>query len=121
MGRHTLRRAALALTGALLVGGCGITHVQDLSFRVDNRLHFTTPKARSKLHQPVRLAWTIRDFRVTAPRSEPPSRDAGYFALFVDQTPIKPGQTMRAVASGDPSCRRDPACPDAAYLQQHEV
>jgi hypothetical protein len=121
MGRHTLRRAALALTGALLVGGCGITHMQDLSFRVDNRLHFTTPKARTKLHQPVHLAWTIRDFRIAAPGSEPPSDDAGYFAVFVDSTPIRPGQTMRAVAGDDPSCRHDPKCPDTAYLEQKEV
>lgn len=120
MGRPTLQRAAVALIGALLVSGCGITHMQDLSFRVDNRLHFTTPKARSKLHQPVHLAWTIRDFRVAAPGSEPPSRDAGYFALFVDHTPIRPGQTMHAVAAGDPSCR-PPSCPSNAYLEQHQI
>jgi hypothetical protein len=126
MGRHAparprLKRAALALAGVVLLSGCGITHLQDLSFRVDNRLHFTAPKARSKTHQPVLVAWTIRDFRVAAPGSEPPSRDAGYFALFVDRTPIKPGQTMHAVASGDPSCKRDPKCPNAAYLAQHEI
>src|SRR5947209_1725407 len=121
LGRPALGRAALTLAGAVLLSGCGITHLQDLSFRVDNRLHFTTPKARTKLHQPVRLAWTIRDFRVAAPGSEPPSRDAGYFAVFVDSTPIKPGQTMRAVANGDHSCERDPKCPDTAYLEQHEV
>lgn len=126
MGRHALRRAVMGrvpflLAGALLISGCGMTHLQDLSFRVDNRLHFTTPKARTKIHQPVHVAWTIRDFRVAAAGSEPPSRSAGYFAVFVDRTPIKPGQTMRAVASGDPSCRHDPKCPDAAYLAQHEV
>jgi hypothetical protein len=121
MGRHTLHRVALALTGAVVLSGCGITHMQDLSFRVDTRLHFTTPKARTKLHQPVHLAWTIRDFRIAAPGSEPPSRDAGYFAVFVDRTPIKPGQTMRATAGDDPACRHDPKCPDSAYLHQHEI
>jgi hypothetical protein len=121
MGRHATHGAALAVAGALLLTGCGITHLQDLSFRVDNRLHFTTPKARTKVHQPVRLAWTIHDFRIAAPASEPPSRDAGYFAIFVDRTPIEPGQTMRAVAGNDPSCKHDPNCPDTTYLQQHEV
>jgi len=110
----------MVLIGAVLLSGCGITHMQELSFRVDNRLHFTTPKARTKLHQPVHLAWTMRDFRVAAPGSEPPSKDAGYFAIFVDRTPIKPGQTMHAIASGDPSCRA-PKCPDRAYLEQHEI
>jgi hypothetical protein len=121
MGRHALHRVALVAAGAVLLSGCGITHLQDLSFRVDKRLHFTTPKARTKLHQPVQLAWTIHDFRVAPLGSEPPSRDAGYFALFVDRTPIRPGQTVRAVVSGDPSCKRDPKCPDATYLEQHEV
>jgi len=126
MGRHAqyrrvLGRVALVVAGAVLVSGCGITHLQDLSFRVDNRLHFTTPKTRTKVHQPVHLAWTIRDFRIAAPGSEPPSRAAGYFALFVDRTPVKPGQTMRAVGSNDPSCRRDPKCPNEGYLEQHAV
>ena len=121
MGRHAVRRAAVAVAGAVLLSGCGITHLQDLSFRVDNRLHFTTPKARSKVHQPVHLVWTMRDFRIAAPGSEPPSRDAGYFAVFVDRTPIRPGQTMRAVAGSDPACRHDPKCPDKTYLDQHEV
>jgi hypothetical protein len=126
MGRHalcrsTLGRIVLVAAGTLLLGGCGITHLQDLSFRVDNRLHFTTPKARTKLHQPVHVAWTIHGFRVVPAGREPPSRDAGYFALFVDRTPIKPGQSMRAVGSGDRACERDPKCPDAAYLEQHEV
>src|SRR3954466_5017445 len=121
LGRPSLGCIALVAAGAVLVGGCGITHMQDLSFRVDNRLHFTTPKARTKLHQPVHLAWTIRDFRIAAPGSEPPSDDAGYFAVFVDRTPIRPGQTMRSVAGDDPACRHDPKCPDAAYPGHTEI
>jgi len=110
-----------ALAGVVLLSGCGVTHMQDLSFRVDNRLHFTAPKARAKAHQPVTVSWTIRDFRIAAEGSEPASRDAGYFALFVDAAPIKPGQTMRAVASGDQACKRDPKCPDADYLAARGV
>ena len=126
MGAHALlcrllRGVALTLAGVTLLSGCGITHLQDLSFRVDNRLHFTTPKDRSRLTQPVRLAWTIREFRVAEPGSEPPSRDAGYFALFVDRTPIRPGQTMRAVMADDPSCKRDPKCPTTDQLAQKQV
>ena len=119
--RMAVGRVVLAVAGATLLSGCGITHLQDLSFRVDNRLHFTTPKARTKQHQPLRVAWTMRDFRIAPLGSEPPSRNAGYFALFVDRTPIKPGQTMRAVAAGDRSCQQDPKCPTADYLAQHEV
>ena len=120
-GRRTPRRALLAVAVAVLLGGCGITHMQDLSFRVDSRLHFTSPQPRTKLHQPVRLTWTMRDFRIAAAGSEPPSQNAGYFALFVDRTPIRPGQTMHAVGSSDPVCKRDPKCPTATYLAQNQI
>ena len=120
-GRRALPSVILALSAVLLLAGCGITHMQNLSFRVDKRLHFTAPKARSKAHQPLTVSWTMRDFRVAALGSEPPSRDAGYFAVFVDSAPVKPGQTLRAVAAGDPSCERNPKCPDNGYLAAHGV
>jgi hypothetical protein len=64
----------------------------------------------------------MRGFRIEAAGSAPPSRDAGYFAVFVDQSPVKPGQTLRSVSSGNPFCRRDPAsCTTPAYLAQQEV
>ena len=41
--------------------------------------------------------------------------------MFVDRTPIKPGQTLDAVASGDHYCETNPQCPDRAYLREHDV
>jgi hypothetical protein len=116
-----LARAATALVAVLPLTGCGLTHLHDLNFRVDKRLHFVSPKARSTVHQPVTVAWTIDGFRSAAAGSEPPSRDAGYFAIFVDTTPIKPGHTMDDVAKGDPFCQRSPKCPDKHYLADHRV
>jgi hypothetical protein len=63
----------------------------------------------------------MRDFTIEAPGSAPPTRDAGYFAVFVDRPPIKPGATMKDVAKGDRFCEQNPRCPDAAYLHQHYV
>jgi hypothetical protein len=115
------RRVALLVAVASMASGCGLAHLSDLNFRVDNRLHFLTPKARSLVHQPITVAWTIGDFTVAAPGSAPPTRDAGYFAVFLDRAPIKPGQTLKAIASGDPTCERDPKCPDKTYLSDHKV
>src|SRR4051794_25673398 len=106
----------LAFSGLILLTGCGLTHVQDLSFRIDRRLHFTSPANLAKLHQPVTVRWTMHDFRVAAEGSETPSPDAGYFGVFVDRAPVEPGQTMRAVASGDDICLSNPHCPDVDYL-----
>jgi hypothetical protein len=113
-----LAAAGLALT---LVAGCGLTHLQDLGFRVDNRLHFIAPKDRSKVARPVVLQWTMKDFNIEPNGSGPRSRDAGYFAIFVDQQPIRPGQTMKSVANGDRYCKRTPGCPDATYLSNRHI
>jgi len=115
------RRAAVAALAVTLLSGCAVADWHDLSFRTDDRLHFVTPKNRSKVQQPVKVAWTVHGFRVAAAGSEPPSRGAGYFVVFVDRTPVRPGQTLRAVAAGDPFCNRDPKCPDANYLEQHQI
>ncbi len=63
----------------------------------------------------------MRDFTIAAQGSQPPSRDAGYFAVFVDQTPIRPGHSLKDVASGDRYCQQSPGCPDKQYLTQHQV
>jgi hypothetical protein len=119
--RASRRRLVPAVALAFAVSGCGLTHLSDLNFRVDDRLHFTSPKDRATVGRPLTVAWTIRDFTVAAPGTQPPSKDAGYFAVFVDRAPIKPGQTMRVVGQNDPVCANDPKCPDTAYLNAHYV
>ena len=115
------RSAALLAMLAGLLSGCGLTHLEDLNFRVDDRLTFTGPKDRALLKQPFTVSWTMRDFRIAAKGSEPPSDDAGYFAVFVDQAPVKPRATLDDVAKGDTYCENDPKCPDQAYLAEHYV
>lgn len=105
----------------LSLGGCGITHLQDLNFRVDKRLHFESPKDRSTVHQPVTVSWRMDGFRIAAPGSRAPSRGAGYFAVFVDRTPIRPGRSMDDVAEDDPFCKQSPTCPDSQYLAQRNI
>lgn len=121
LGRTLLRARRTVLVAVLLAAlsltGCGLTHLQDLNFRVDTRLHFVSPKDRSTVSRPLTVTWTMRDFRIAAPGSEPPSRDAGYFAVFVDKTPIKPGQTMRSLVTDDRACQLNPKCPGPAYLR----
>ena len=120
-GGRRLARVAAVLVAMLTLAGCGLTHVQDLNFRVDKRLHFVSPKDRSTVHQQVTIAWRMDDFKVAAQGSQPQSRDAGYFAVFVDRTPIKPGHTMDDVAKDDPFCQRSPTCPDSDYLSQRNI
>jgi hypothetical protein len=120
-GGRLVARCALALVAVMSLSSCGLTHLQDLNFRVDKRLSFVSPKARATVHQPVTIVWAMKDFTVEPQGSAPPSRDAGYFAVFVDQTPIRPGHTMDDIAAGDPFCQRSPSCPDKRYLADHRV
>ncbi len=91
---------------ALATSGCGFSN---LNFRTDHRLHWTTPKDRALVPVPFTVSWTF------------PSLQGGSFAIFVDRAPIKPGQTLRAVAGGDKSCKIDPTCPSTDYLNQRRV
>ena len=116
--RRAVLLAALAAL-AVLTSGCGLTHVADLNFRVDDRLHFTAPESRSTVHTPLTVSWRMDDFRPAALQSEPPTESAGVFAVFVDRAPIKPGQTLAAVA--DDSCRHTRGCPDLTYLRDQYV
>jgi hypothetical protein len=106
-GAVRIRRAlTLAVTLAVL-SGC--VDVADLSFRVDKRLHWQAPDDRELIELPLTIDWTMDDF------------DEAAFAVFVDRAPIKPGQSLEAVAGDDDACRDDPECPDADYLAQRRV
>ena len=61
----------------------------------------------------------MTDFRVVSPGTLPVSRDAGYFAIFIDRAPVRPGQTLAAIA--DRQCRRTPGCVNAGYLSDRGV
>jgi len=106
-----------AVLAVLPLTGCGLTHLQDLNFRVDNRLHFVSPQDRSTVPRSFTVSWTMSDFTIAPPNSAPPTRDAGYFAVFVDRTPIKPGQTMKSVMHDDLACQRNPRCPTTKDLR----
>ena len=121
LSRASWRRLAPILAIAFAASGCGLTHLSDLNFRVDDRLHFTSPKDRATVGRPLTVSWTIRDFRIAGPGSEAPSRDAGYFAVFLDRAPIRPEQTLRVIGNNDPTCKNDPKCPDMQYLHDHYV
>jgi hypothetical protein len=111
-----MRRALLACLLLLGTTGCG-----DLAFRVDDRVSFSAPQDQSTVKLPVTIDWDIRDFDVVAPGSAAPTRDAGYFAVFVDQAPMPPGKTLSWLARDDETCKPSEGCPDEGYLRSAGV
>jgi len=109
MGRDRLGPRVSAWRLTLVVLSLVVTScASNLSFRTDHRLHWEGPPARSLVQLPMTVSWTFTGAH-------------GEFVVFVDRTPIKPGQTLRALASHDPSCLSDPTCPDADYLAERRV
>jgi len=105
----------------LVSSGCGLTQMNNLAFRVDTRLQFVAPANRSLVDNPVTVRWRMAEFRIEAPRAGKASTGAGYFAVFVDRAPIRPGQTMRAVAGRGLQCLHQAGCPDPAYLAARQI
>ena len=114
-GRRLLAAAGAVLVATLLPG-CGI---HNLAFTTDTRLHFTGPHSRSLVALPITISWTMRDFSVVSPGTVPASGRSGYFAVFVDRAPIKPGQTVATIA--DRQCRQTSGCVNATYLAARGV
>ena len=99
------------------MSGCGI---HGLSFVQDNRLSILQPEDRAAVHLPMRVRWSIDDFRVTGPTRKA-VQDAGYFGVFVDRAPQAPGRTVASLAAGDAACKVDPSCPNKRYFASRGV
>ena len=93
---------------------------EGLAFVQDDRLEIVAPKDRTKVELPLTIGWTIEDFEVTGPTGDS-DPDAGYFAVFFDQTPIPPGKSLEWVAKDDPRCRNTSGCPDRIYLADRGI
>ncbi len=115
--RRRTASVPVLLAACVALSGCV---PQGLAFRVDERLTFLAPENRSAVTLPVTLDWEIRDFDVVDPGSEP-REDAGYFAVFVDRSPVPPNESLRWLARKDNSCREDDGCPDQEYLNARGV
>jgi hypothetical protein len=43
------------------------------------------------------------------------------FGLFMDIDPQPPGESLDYFGRNDPTCKRDPDCPDTRYLRQRGI
>lgn len=105
--------------GVFTTAGC--ESFSQLQFHVDHRLHFIAPHNEQKLTGArVKVSWTMTGFTIAGPGDGPPSSSAGYFAVFLDQAAIKPGQSLRA-KDPEADCGTGPNCPSEAALNQENV
>jgi hypothetical protein len=111
-----LRASACLIGLALLASSCA----HGLAFAQDRRLEITRPKGSAKVTLPLTVRWSMKDFSVTGPdgNSDP---NAGYFAVFLDRSPVPPGKPLSWITRDDVRCRRIPGCPDEGYLEDRHV
>lgn len=79
-------RGALLVVVAVVSTGCA----KGLAFRVDERVSITAPRDRESVSLPVVLRWNVEGFDIVEPGTAV-RKDAGYFAVFVDRAPMRPG------------------------------
>ena len=104
-----MRRLACALALFMLLPACAVS---GLGFSNDHRVKIVTPVNRSKVSLPVTISWR-------APGIKHAANGTPFFAVFLDRAPIRPHQTLRAVA--DDACNKTPGCLDLAYLRDRYV
>jgi len=109
MAGRRVRRSAWVLALAVLLPACA---VNGLGFSNDHRVKIIAPKDRAKVDLPVTISWR-------APSIDRSATAGPFFVLFLDRAPIRPGQSLRAVA--DDTCNRTPGCPDISYLRDRYV
>lgn len=110
---------AVALLGVCATG-CA-TSFKGLEFHNDNRMTVVSPKADTLVKLPATLQWRMQDFTVAGPHRAPVNDHFGYFAIFVDRSPVKPGQTLAAVNSSVASCQHGNLCNSRSYLANEQI
>jgi len=80
-------------------------------FSTDRSVRIVSPAPMATVAAPVQVSWHAAHLPT----------GAAQFVVFVDSPPIHPGQNLRAIASGDASCKPQAGCPDAAYLAARDI
>lgn len=86
------------------------------AFRVDERVRIVAPEARSTVTLPVTVRWTD-DEPPAEPRVAAEDPEAEYYAVFVDRTPMGPGEPLSSLADEPERCADTPGCPDEGRLR----
>lgn len=105
---------AWLLVGATITSACFTT--QGLNLKQDDRVEIITPGDRDEVTPPFELRWTVEDFEVGTTTI---GGGGNYFAVFLDRSPMAPGQHLRAL--GNDSCKRTPGCPDEEWLEDRFI
>ncbi|MBW3667900.1 MAG: hypothetical protein KY443_01690 [Actinobacteria bacterium] len=104
--RITRRVTNVAVAAVLVVSSACTT--KGLSFVQDDRIDILNPTENATVGLPFELEWRARDFD-------------GYYAVFFDRSPMKPGKSLLSLVARNDPCRAEDDCPDAEWLAARHV
>jgi hypothetical protein len=107
------RAPAAALFALTLMSACT---TEGLAFIRDERVRIVRPDYREVLELPATLDWEVTDDALAQRIG-----DDVQFGLLMDIDPQPQGESLDYFGRDDPTCRRDPGCPDEQYLRQRGV
>jgi hypothetical protein len=89
---------------------------EGLAFQRDERVRIVSPDYREIVDLPATLDWEVTDDALAQRIG-----DDVQFGLLMDIDPQPQGESLDYFGRDDPTCRRDPGCPDEQYLRQRGV
>ena len=108
-------RLALLRLCLVPVLACSACAAHDLNFKVDDRVKITSPRDEAEVSLPLTLRWSVEDFEVVEPGTQV-REEAGYFGVFVDTTPMSPGQNLDVLRRDDERCDGAAGCTEESLL-----
>jgi hypothetical protein len=101
---RTLRTAAVSLV-LVMAAGCA---VHGSAFTKNDSVTIFAPRDQQRVTMPLTVAWHATHY-------------TGQYAVFFDEAPVPPGHTLLSLVPADDPCRRQPVCPDDAWLSSHNI
>lgn len=118
-----LRHVVAVIAGGtmLMSASACATSLSGLQFHNDHRMKILNPHENERVTAPVTLRWTMKNFTVARAQQGPVNNGTGYFAVFVDRSPVRPGQTLASVNHRNPTCAHSTLCLSRSYLASEQV
>lgn len=112
-----MKRLAVVFTVMALAAAC---NTSNYAFKVDKSIDILSPKPRTDVALPVTIAWKDADPPAN-PRVDVTDPKAEYYAVFVDDAPIKAGKPLSDLLDEDVDCELADGCPTPEQLADEGV
>ena len=112
-----MRRLAGVLVLLAFIAACDTSNY---AFTIDKTIEIVAPPARTEVPLPVAIRWRD-DEPPDNGRVDPQDPEAEYYAVFLDRTPLGPGERLSSLVEEADECATTKGCPSAEQLGDMQV